>query len=55
MPSKNPRRGRRSAAAMAATTALLIVSGLPVIAAADQGARPSQIHAQIHAQVRNTA
>jgi hypothetical protein len=55
MPSKNPHHGRRSAAAMAATTALLIVSGVPVIAAADQGVHPSQIHAQIHAQARTTA
>ena len=55
MPSKNPRRRRRSVAAMTATAALLIVSGLPVIASADQNAHPSQIHAQIHAQVRTTA
>jgi hypothetical protein len=55
MPSQNPRHGRRSVAAMAATTALLIVSGVPVVAAADQGSHPSQIHAQIHAQLGTTA
>jgi hypothetical protein len=35
---------------MAATTALLIVGGLPVIASADPDVHTSQIHAQIHAQ-----
>ena len=35
MPSKNPHRRRRSAAALTATIALLIASAFPVLASAD--------------------
>jgi hypothetical protein len=50
MPRKIRHRRPRSAPAMTATIALLIVSAFPVLASADPDVRTSQIHAQIHAR-----
>jgi hypothetical protein len=51
MPSKNPHRRRRGAAALTATIALLIASAFPVLASAERDVHVSQIHAQIHARI----